>query len=565
MIRPRRGVRGSAISGLWQEPDGSFSVAKRVAPVQAADEPKKGPIVKRHTRAALLAAVFGLYAPAAVLAQSVKMAASVAPLASTVRVVGEADPASTVQFQVALRLRDFSGLSARLQSRGRISPAELASSHFPTQQDHDAVVAWLKSAGLTVETTVPSRMTITVSGRADTVSRALDAHLSHVVSEGQDYVSADSEPSVPPELAGIVLSINGLQPQHHAHYQHVLGTAGPGSVPYIPSDLLNAYQANGLGTGSGTTTAIVIDTFPKKADLTQFWSAAKVSQSLSNITFIQAVAGTLPGLSGEESLDVEYSSSMGASSKVRVYASRSLSDANLDTTFQRVISDLQSGVKITQVSISLGECETDESTGELSTDDQYFATMTALGASVFVSTGDSGSQECGGGTNTPSFYSTSPHVAAAGGTSLKLSGTTVVSETGWVDSGGGISTYFAKPSYQSGLAYSKRAVPDLSADADPNTGVLVIVNGQQNQFGGTSVSSPVLAGLIGLVNAKRIAAGKGGIGLLDTYIYPLLGTTSFRDIKSGNNGGYSAKVGYDLVTGIGAPLLKQLLPKLLAD
>ncbi len=66
-----------------------------------------------------------------------------------------------------------------------------------------------------------------------------------------------------------------------------------------------------------------------------------------------------------------------------------------------MISDLQSGVVITQVSISLGECETDESTGELNTDDQYFATMTSLGASVFVSTGDSGSDECGNGGNTP--------------------------------------------------------------------------------------------------------------------------------------------------------------------
>ena len=521
--------------------------------------------MNRHTRLVLLAAVFGLYGPASALAQPVKMAGSVAPLASTVRVIGEADPASTVQFQVALRLRDFPGLSARLQSGGKVSPAELASGHFPTQQDHDAVVAWLQSAGLTIETIVPSRMTITASGRADTVSRALDVHFSHIESEGQDYVSADSEPSVPSDLAGIVLSINGLQLQHHAHYEHVSNKPETGTTPYVPSDLLNAYRANGLSTGAGTTTAIVIDTLPKTADLTQFWSTAGVSQSLSNITFIQAVPGTLPGLSGEESLDTQYSSSMGPASKVRVYASQSLSDAHLDTTFQRVISDLQSGIVITQVSISLGECETDEAAGELSNDDQYFATMTALGASVFVSSGDSGSHECGGNANTPSFYSTSPHVVAAGGTTLKLNGTNEQAETGWPDSGGGISTYFAKPSYQSSLTYSKRAVPDLSADANPNTGVLVIVNGQENQFGGTSVSSPVLAGLIGLANSRRLAAGKSTIGLLDTYIYPLVGTTSLRDIKTGSTGGYSAKVGYDLVTGVGAPLMKLLLPKLLAD
>ena len=514
---------------------------------------------------ACLATALGLSLATAAHAAPTRLTDSIAPLAGTTRVVGEADPAAIVSFQVALRLRDFASMSARLQSGGKLSPAELAADHFPTQQDHDAVIAWLKSAGLTIDTTVPSRMTITASGTAATVARALDVHFSHITAEGIDYTSADTEPAIPSALAGIVLSINGLQPQHHAHYQHVLGTPRAGTTPYIPSDLLNAYTANGLSTGAGTTTAIVIDTFPKTSDLTTFWSDAGVSQSLSNITLIQAVPGTLPALSGEESLDTQYSSSMGASSKVRVYASQSLSDAHLDTTFQRVISDLQSGIVITQVSISLGECETDESTGELKTDDQYFATMTSLGASVFVSTGDSGSDECGNGGATPSFYSTSPHVAAAGGTTLKFTGTQEKSETGWADSGGGISTYFAKPAYQSKLTYAKRAVPDLSADANPSTGVLVIVNGQRNQFGGTSVSSPVLAGLIGLVNAKRLAAGKPTIGLLDTYIYPLLGTTSFRDIKSGSNGAYSAKVGYDLVTGIGAPLMSVLLPKLLAD
>ena len=518
----------------------------------------------KSLRKALLSAAFGVAVSLPAMAASLKLPASVAPLKSTDHVVGEADPASIVHFQVALRLRDFASMSAAVKANHVSTPAELEARHFPTQQDHDAVVSWLKSQGLSVDSTVPSRMTIEASGSAAAVSRAFGVHFSHITSEGADYVSADSVPSIPAELAGTILSVNGLQPQHHAHYMHVLAKPRAGTTPYLPSDLLNAYTATGLSTGTGTTTAIVIDTFPKTSDLTTFWNDAGVAQSLSNITLIQAVPGTLPALSGEESLDTQYSSSMGASSKVRVYASQSLSDANLDKTFQRVISDIQGGTKITQVSISLGECETDESSGELNTDDQYFATMTSLGASVFVSTGDSGSEECGGKTNTPSFYSTSPHVAAAGGTTLKFSGTKEKTETGWADSGGGISTFFAVPSYQSGLGYSKRTVPDLSADANPNTGVLVIVNGQEDQFGGTSVSSPVLAGLFGLINSKRIAAGKSTLGLVDSYIYPLLNTTNFRDIKSGSNGGYSAKAGYDLVTGIGAPLLNVLLPTLVA-
>jgi kumamolisin len=519
-----------------------------------------------NRRAVLAASVLAALAyggPA--FSQSVRLTESATPFARGVRVIGEADPAAIVHFQVVLRLRDRAGLEADIARGHTSTPAELEAAHLPLAADHEAVLAWLRGQGLTIEATVPSRMTISASGRADLVARALGVHFAHIVSEGQDYVAADSAPAIPAALAGIVLAINGLQPQLHAHTLHVLTTPKAGTTPYLPSDLLNAYTATAAGTGAGTTTAIVIDTLPKTKDLTSFWSIAGVPQSLSNITLIQVIAGKLPALSGEESLDTEYASSIAPASQVRVYAAQSLKNSALDTTFQRVITDLQGGTKITQVSISLGECETDISKAEAATDDQYFATMTSLGASVFVSSGDSGSHECSGSNkNVPSFYSTSPHVAAAGGTTLKVSGTKEKSETAWSGSGGGLSTIFAAPAYQSGLGYSARAVPDLSADANPNTGVLVIVGGKQEQIGGTSVASPVLAGLIGLINAQRIAAGKDTIGLLATPIYPLLKTANFRDITKGNNGGYTAGVGYDLVTGIGTPLLKTLLPTLLA-
>jgi kumamolisin len=108
-------------------------------------------------------------------------------------------------------------------------------------------------------------------------------------------------------------------------------------------------------------------------------------------------------------------------------------------------------------------------------------------------------------------------------------------------------------------------VPDVSADANPNTGALIILNGAQEQVGGTSLSSPMWAGLMGLVNSARITAGKPTLGLLNGRIYPSVGTNNFRDITSGNNGGYSAGPGYDLVTGIGAPVLSNLLPTLVAQ
>jgi len=100
---------------------------------------------------------------------------------------------------------------------------------------------------------------------------------------------------------------------------------------------------------------------------------------------------------------------------------------------------------------------------------------------------------------------------------------------------------------------STRLVPDVASAADPETGCLVILNGQQTQFGGTSWSAPVWAGFCALINEARARAGLPPAGLLGPKIYPLLSTTAFRDITSGNNGAFSATVGYDLCTGIGVP------------
>jgi kumamolisin len=251
---------------------------------------------------------------------------------------------------------------------------------------------------------------------------------------------------------------------------------------------------------------------------------------------------------------------------VRVYAAQSLAYSNLDTAFQTVISDMQSGVAITEVSISLGSCESSVPTGELSTDDNFFATMSSLGATVLVSSGDSGSDECGDGSATPAFFSTSPNVTAVGGTTLNLDGNdNITSETGWSGSGGGVSTVFATPSYQSGLGYSNRAVPDVAADADPNTGVLIILNGQSEQIGGTSLAAPTWAGLLALANGGRIAAGGASLGALNATLYGLNGTANFNDITSGSNGAYTAATGYDLVTGLGSPAFGTLYGTLLSQ
>lgn len=521
---------------------------------------------------------------------AVALVESVVPFGREVITLGAAEATATVSFQVALRLRDQAGLDATLQQRRTLTSAELAGRHLPTAGAYKAVRDWLTSQGLSVDRDTDDRLMIGVQGPVLQVSRALNVTFTRVAVGGQTFVAAQQAPTVPAALAPYIESINGLQPyqdmERLGYASRAPSAAYSGSVSaispaititgnYYPAGILRAYKALPYLTqsGHGTRTAILTDTFPNKTDLTSFYRLIGSSQTLANIEFVKVASGALPAPSGEETLDTEWTSGIGFHSKVRVYASGSLAFTALDAGFHAILSDLSKGIAINQLSISLGACEPGIAQGQINTDNSLLKSITAQGVSIFVSSGDSGAQECGAGDGLhPAFYSTSPYVTAVGGTHLIVTATsststtvTIKSESGWSGSGGGISGVFAKPSYQSALSVGKRAVPDVAAVADPATGVDIVLNGFVEEIGGTSASAPIWAGLISLVNQARFAAGLKAVGQLNPRIYPLLGTTSFRDVTAGKNGGYSAAAGYDLVTGMGSPIMKDLLPTLVSQ
>ena len=107
-----------------------------------------------------------------------------------------------------------------------------------------------------------------------------------------------------------------------------------------------------------------------------------------------------------------------------------------------------------------------------------------------------------------------------------------------------------------------RLTPDVAAPADPNTGALVILNGGGQTIGGTGWSAPTWAGLGALINQARVAAGKSRLGFLNPLLYSLDPAACFRDVTAGQNGAYNCSEGYDLVTGLGSPRVKNLLAAL---
>jgi len=196
--------------------------------------------------------------------------------------------------------------------------------------------------------------------------------------------------------------------------------------------------------------------------------------------------------------------------------------------------------------------------------DEACQAAAALGVTITVASGDNGSSDgLTDGANHTDFPASSPHVLACGGTKLVAAGGAIASEVVWNEdasgegaTGGGVSNVFPLPTWQSTsnvpaptVAGGGRGVPDVSGDADPESGYQVLVDGQGSVIGGTSAVAPLWAGLITLANKHN----GGTAGFINPALYAA-GANACRDITDGNNGAFSAGPGWDACTGLGSPV-----------
>jgi kumamolisin len=204
------------------------------------------------------------------------------------------------------------------------------------------------------------------------IEKSLDVDMVRVTKDGVTYTAAKNAPSLPSNVANGVHAIIGLQPFRQARKQSRMCmphngnrtslngksprsrgrrpaaaaapvTAIDNAPPYIVPEILKAYGADGLNvTGKGQTIAILIDTFPADSDLKKFWANNNVPASSTRVEKINVKGGSLPPPSGEETLDVEWSSGIAPGATVRVYASGTLQFVDLDRALDRIIADLPS-------------------------------------------------------------------------------------------------------------------------------------------------------------------------------------------------------------------------------
>jgi len=220
------------------------------------------------------------------------------------------------------------------------------------------------------------------------------------------------------------------------------------------------------------------------------------------------------------------------------------------------------------VSISWGAPEPYWSTSALSSYNNLFQIASTKNITILAAAGDNGSSDGADGNNVD-FPASSPYVLACGGTTLVVSDdiTMITQETVWNNdsllsaTGGGISAVFDKLSYQNNVFFNlngKRGVPDVSGNADPNTGYNIYIRGETVVIGGTSAVSPLWSGLLGRINQSL----DHSVGFLQPTLYN--DSSVCKDITQGNNGAFTASSGWDPCTGNGSPNGQALLNLLIS-
>ena len=369
-----------------------------------------------------------------------------------------------------------------------------------------------------------------------------------------------------PGAIGIPIAASSIAPVMVGPFATGPLATGPAvSGPYSPAQIRHAYGIDQQSyDGTGQTIAIIdaYDDPTIAADLNAFdatFFGAATAPASSFFTKVTPPTQQTPVANStwelEIALDVEWAHAIAPKAKIVLVEAQS---SGLNDLLGAVDYAVSQGAN--QVSMSWGA-------GDFGGSSFYDTHFNHPGVTFLASSGDGGAGV--------EFPAVSQYVTGVGGTSISLDATgNMISETTWSGSGGGISNYISKPSYQAGfLTGTKRGVPDVAYDADPNSGVLVDNGGNWLGVGGTSAGAPQWAGLMALVNQGRAGYGKSPIGTGQTLgtnsvLYQLAGGTTytnpngdFRDVTTGSNGN-PVTAGYDTATGLGSPVANKLIPDL---
>jgi kumamolisin len=482
--------------------------------------------------------------------------------------------------------------TANRLGKQRLTHAQYRQSHGADPAAVKLVRAFAKEYGLTVapDTPGPERRIIKLTGTITAMQRAFGVALGHQTHQGETYRVREGSITLPDELIGYVEAVLGLddRPQAEPHFR-VFGEtgniaanvaqgggfasphAGSANTSFTPVQIASLYQFPPKASAAGQTIGIIeLGGGFRAADLTAYFKS--LGQKTPKVTAVSIDGGknsptNANSADGEVMLDIEVAAAVAPGANVVVYFTPNTDQGFIDAIGAAVHDTTN---KPSVISISWGSAEVNWTQQAMTALDAACQSAAALGITITVAAGDNGSTDgVSGSANHVDFPASSPHVLSCGGTKLQGSGSAISSEVVWNEltanegaTGGGVSNIFPLPSWQSSAGVPKptvsaggRGVPDVSGDADPASGYVIRVDGKNMVIGGTSAVAPLWAGLIAVANAQN---GKSA-GFIQPAIYAAKGKAAFNDITSGNNGGFSAKTGWDACTGLGSPIGTKLI------
>jgi len=495
---------------------------------------------------------------------------------------GSVDPQERLQLAIQLPLRNQAELTQLLhdlydptspQFHKFLSVSEFTRRFAPTEADYKRVVDWAEAKHLDVIAKTPNRRLVGIEGSAEEVGRAFQVKVNNYrhPTEGRMFFSADREP-VAVGLSVPLLQITGMNNYVLPHPMLKRGVAknAAGSGPsgeYLPSDIRAAYYGKGPLTGKGQTIGILsFDGYlPKDVQLYYAKTGMASKVPIKNV-LVGGFKGACTAVGsdtgsacddGEQVLDIVNAIGMAPGIQQVLFY-----EGSKDTEIlNRMATD-----NIAKVLSSSWAWNPSDA----ASDDPIFQEFAAQGQSYVSASGDSGAFT----SSTLFFPAVDPFVIQVGGTILKTTGKggAWAGETGWPQSGGGFASDTLIPSWQQAPGVinaanmgstTLRNSPDVAAEADFDNPT--VINGKfTTGFGGTSFAAPRWAGFLALVNEQSVANGGATVGFINPELYSLGNSTNrssaFHDIVSGANppttgeqSGFTAVPGYDLVTGWGSP------------
>lgn len=545
--------------------------------------------------------------------------------------------------------------------RHYLTPRQFRARFAPSAAAVAAVTRALRRQGLRVGRLSANGLSLHVRGSGGAVERAFALSLARVrLPDGADALVDTAAPALAARIAPSVQAVIGLDglPRMHAlsvrrqtaappspAHARVLATVSPhfktggpqpclraqqiapGQGAYTADQVATAYGFSGVYRGGDLGQGVTIAAYELEPNAPGDIAAyQRCYGTHASVGYVKVDGGAGSGLgNGEAALDIEQLIGLAPKAKILVYQGPNNNSDNPGSGPYDTLAAIVSQDRAQVISNSWGECEKLEGTSDARAEATLLQEAAVQGQTFVSAAGDTGSEDCyapppGGNTNNSLAVDdpgSQPFAVSVGGTAMTSIGPPPV-ETVWNDDnpsidyarfgiqpgagGGGISTLWSMPAYQStvpaalgviGTASSPapcgtaagsycREVPDVSADADPMTPYLDYWNGAGVKdraesgwqgTGGTSGAAPVWAALFALADASPACDGTL-VGFPNAELYQLAGesqSTYFNDVTVGNNdftpsgnhsGQYPAGPGYDLASGLGTPKAAALVPAL---